>query len=585
MIVSLPSRSDGIRRIDLRLLLFIAIICAALAEAVWLKGRMSTLGDFGWDEAAHALWGMHIYQDVIHSNWLSWAFDTYRQVYWPFLHSWAIAASMLVLGVSPESARAVSLVSFLGTGVVLAYLVRRMSSSRDWVAPVVVAGLWLTAGHVIDTVGIRALTDGPAVLVTSLALVALDRATEKPTLARSALAGALVMVTYLTKTGFGVVLLLAVVAAAILWSRRVPSRRPGPSQIAVFLAVIVGIGLVWFAYPPKIAATVSALLNRSQGPPPFSWAGLTYHPRRLAVLVGGGWTLLVLLTALVLAIARGRSPILLTAAACVLVALVLHTLSHTKDPKHMVKAVPNLFLVGGWAVSQAWTWCRSHGRRSILALAGLLLVLAGVRIRGLLSSDHAIPDTFPAVRSALVQHILPDEHNLVLGEFGGLSKPLVDWSLLSQHPEAVVLPDEHLEQFENLMARWLPRHPWIRYLEHERPAQILWVDHAPGRDGTDIQDPHTLLARLVREDNPRRIIDVGVSPTSRWYGDRHFVFEGERFLPSLRANPCFRRAGSVGPDRGVEFSVWDAVPGCSVPSGPSADAERGREPPRPETGE
>ncbi|GEM_PF-1364284 len=568
------SRTGGESRPGPWLAVALTVGCLAVLEAFWMGGQVRTLGDFGWDEAAHALWGLRVYRDVAAANWISLAFDSYRQVYWPFLHSWALAASMLVMGATPTAARTVSVAAFVVTAGVLVLIGRRLSTTAGWVASFIAAGLWLTAGPVVETIGLRALTDGPAIAVTGLTFWALTGAVERPTRSRFALVGLLSMATYLTKTGFGVVLIPSILLTFAVWARRDDGPRVDARRVVAYLAPIVVVSILWFAYPPKITATLSALTNRAQGPSPLSWAGLTYHPRQLAGYVGGWWVLALLGIAVAMAALRRSPPIVVALALYIAVALGLHTLSHTKDPKHVTKVVPWLFLLGGWAVSIAWEWCRGRRRPVAMGVAAALCVVLAARAHDLFATPRQRADTFPRIRSALVQRILPDRHNLVLGEFGGLGGPLTKWYLLERNSATLLYPDDHLERFQALLAPLRARHGWIRALERTPPERTLWVDQAPTRDQTDIGTADRLLAELVAADAPARILVLDIAPTSPWYDDRDFVFGGETFLPALGAELCYRRSEVIGPERGVSLSVWDSVRGCNA----STDAGSGSEP-------
>src|SRR5262245_60778309 len=68
---------------------------------------------FLWDEAAHAIRGLVIAEDLQSGDWLGFLYDTYRQVYWPPLHSWLAASEFLSWAPTPVVIRTVSLVMFL----------------------------------------------------------------------------------------------------------------------------------------------------------------------------------------------------------------------------------------------------------------------------------------------------------------------------------------------------------------------------------------------------------------------------------------------------------------------------------------
>jgi len=66
-------------------------------------------GTLGWDESAHALYGLLIAHDLSQHDWISLLYDTYRQVYWPPLYSWLAGLLFLFTGrttaACPRSAR------------------------------------------------------------------------------------------------------------------------------------------------------------------------------------------------------------------------------------------------------------------------------------------------------------------------------------------------------------------------------------------------------------------------------------------------------------------------------------------------
>src|SRR2546428_12495993 len=73
---------------------------------------------FAWDEAYHALYGLLIADELKRAQWLSVAYDSFLEVYWPPLHSWYLAGWFLLFGASRVVARAGSLAALVAATAV-----------------------------------------------------------------------------------------------------------------------------------------------------------------------------------------------------------------------------------------------------------------------------------------------------------------------------------------------------------------------------------------------------------------------------------------------------------------------------------
>ena len=305
---------------------------ACTSQAAWVGATvLRAKTAMRWDPSQHSMWGWAIWSDITTGNWLTFLYDSYRQVYWPPLHSWAMAAAMLVFGPSIFTVGLVSLVAYVATGVLLAVLARRAQPGYGGLAAAVTLGLWLTAGNVVNRFATEAYTEMPAIAVTGVALLLLSRAFERGTRSAWLWAGGAAMATYLTKTDYGIILMLATLAGTLLAARAGSQREP-LRKLLPWAAVIAMLAALWFAYPAKITTTIAAVvLNRSQGPPPLSLAGLTYHIVQLfhwtdGAVIGG-----LLLLAFGVAAFRPRTDLVRVVALYVALALLLHTVSATKS--------------------------------------------------------------------------------------------------------------------------------------------------------------------------------------------------------------------------------------------------------------
>src|SRR5262249_43232579 len=125
-----------------------------------------------------------------------------------------------------------------------------------------------------------------ALVITLYARFVLWRDSPRP--AAHVVLGVAVMITYFLKSNYGLLLLLALTADALI-EARFRLRRLFTREHAFALAPVVMIGALWFAYPPKITATWAMLVNAPVGPASiWSADGLLYYPRAL-VRQSGSW--------------------------------------------------------------------------------------------------------------------------------------------------------------------------------------------------------------------------------------------------------------------------------------------------------
>src|SRR5678816_494863 len=106
------------------------LLCACQLTFVFTR-LLVPRGDPGWDAAHHSMLGLMVYGDIIHHRWISFLFDTYRQVYWPFLHSWFLAASMMAFGPTLVASRAVSLMAYAVSAILIGLLGYRLAHERS----------------------------------------------------------------------------------------------------------------------------------------------------------------------------------------------------------------------------------------------------------------------------------------------------------------------------------------------------------------------------------------------------------------------------------------------------------------------
>ncbi len=386
----------------------------------------------GWDEAAHALHALRIAHDVRTLDALGFVLDSYRQVYWPPLHSWMAGAAFLVAGPSMDAARAVSVLAFVLLAPTL-YLTGRLSEPRHpALAGGVAAALALSAPGLI-VYAAQSMLELPGLLmmsVTTLIYCWLERHPEGPA-RRHALLGVAVMATYLTKSNYGILLILALALTKLIDARFRIARLFTRANLMAALPVLV-ISALWFAYPPKIAATWNAMVNQPWGGEAARGvAGLLFYPRALSELAGGRVMFALLWVALVLAWRAPRTPGVRLLLVLALLQFAIAELHHTKLTRHIMPMLPAMYVLAGVAVADLRE--RSRGRRAAPWLLGAGLALVAVVHGSALvrrdwpSTPRRSPDELLAYVASATASNAP---TLVVGtKEAWPGPPVVDWHL------------------------------------------------------------------------------------------------------------------------------------------------------------
>ncbi len=129
--------------------LLLVLIFFLLAGGILFVTRILMGDSFNKEEAQHAINALWIARDLRSLDLGAFWYDTQRQLYWPFLHSWLLSIFFLVLGASYLTARFFSLFLLLAT-VILMYLISsRLSKNFGWKIGVLSAFLALTSPMVI----------------------------------------------------------------------------------------------------------------------------------------------------------------------------------------------------------------------------------------------------------------------------------------------------------------------------------------------------------------------------------------------------------------------------------------------------
>jgi len=469
-------------------------------------------GLLGGDEAFHSLWGLLIAGDLLSGRVVSFLVDTNRQVYWPPLHSWYLAALFIVFGPSTLLARSSSLLAFIATAVIVYFSAQRLTK--------VAGSAWTSVGGVVASAcliaaaGVQRMSTEPMLELPGLFWLAVcfwlylrcgsRNASERwPPI----LLGLAVLMTYLTRSNYGVLIALALTVASLIDGRWLSRRGSAAAnrddaELArvrhgqLLTALALGVPLTaWLAYPGKIGETLAALTNTPYGAERFSAEGLLFYPRALLWLAGSWSLLIVWLVALALTLRR-RVLVANAGVRLIVVFLALHMLfaelTLTKGVRHTLPFALGFSLLTGFWAERGWMRLEKgrllSRRPGLPAMAGWV-VAAGVALflawqAYCLAVSGTRADTAPRP-GRLLEHLVAELRRngpcLLLGDADlGLSPAGIDWHLAV----AGVLPIEGAGALAT---------PADLHSVHSRPRRLYrlvpdslraQVDRWPGSAGT-----------------------------------------------------------------------------------------------------
>ena len=107
--------------------------------------RLLMADAFSKEEAQHALYSLWLYKDLRAFDLGAFWYDTNRQVFWPFFHSWIGAVFFLIFGVNFFAARFLSFLLFAATLLLMYLACARFSEKSGWKIGVLAVLMALTS--------------------------------------------------------------------------------------------------------------------------------------------------------------------------------------------------------------------------------------------------------------------------------------------------------------------------------------------------------------------------------------------------------------------------------------------------------
>lgn len=414
---------------------FVFVLCASVTAA-WMvcRHRIPALGPLGWDESIHALYGLIIADDLRRLDWLGLLYDTYRQVYYPPLHSWLSGVVFLFAGPSDLAARAISAACLAATPPLLYLTARRMSPRHGVAAGLVAAWLAITSPALLRYSSF-CLLEMPGVASVALTLFLWTHLTTRQSSPRCyMLVGLGILAAFFSKTNYGILLGLALAVSEICGSRAGFRNLLTKRHFYIGLPVVTALAL-WFAYPAKLRETWELLVNHPWGVrESYGIEGLLYFPRAFVTLSGSAWLALAFAVCLLAGCWRWSDPRIRLLVVLVTLQFVIGELHHTKLSRHLLPIYPAVFLLAGIAGAFCW-----HGplssRTGIRLWAGRLVVIAAA-IHSATLPWHVPHSTDTRSYRELARKVAP----VIKPPGKGLAvipwqvcSPCVEWLLISEH--------------------------------------------------------------------------------------------------------------------------------------------------------
>jgi hypothetical protein len=420
-------------------------------------------GDFGWDEAAHALRGLTIAYDIEQGDWLGFWFDTYRQTYWPPLHSWLVGFSFLVTGPSVVSARSVSLIIYVITGSVIYFATRRVDQQFKNLAGFIAALLFLTSPGII-ALAAQTMLEIPALFCLILTFFLYFRLVDhNDSTLNHILLGLGITLTYFFRSNYGVLLFLTLFITILINSRFNLRAIFSYNNFYTILPMLI-IFSIWFAYPPKLISTLQSMIGEPFGVEnPHGIEGFLFYPLSIYRLSGSAWLLLLFLVSLIVAFQFRQDNKIKFLLVFIFLQFFICEFHHVKaDRLLMPIMVPFFILAGNMLVYWLHRFLGTKFTLKSWLQLSLLVVLLIHTITVFTTSLNPVPSKSC---DDIVRHIAlsarETNSKLILGthDVKCPSPPNLDWKLIIEQnyfkvtQAGSVLPVEEINKLEEFVDR------------------------------------------------------------------------------------------------------------------------------------
>jgi 4-amino-4-deoxy-L-arabinose transferase-like glycosyltransferase len=383
--------------------------------------------------------------DLKQHDWLSFLYDTYRQVYWPPLHSWFTGIAFLIAGTGTVTARTVSLIAYIIAAVLLYLTANQMRQQKREIAGIVASTLFLTSPGLVPLAA-KSMLEIPGLLAIILTFLIYFKLINNGSPPRKyIILGLGITFTYFVKTNYGILLILTFIIIQLIEARFLLRNLLTPYNFYTALPMFI-IFMVWFAYPPKLIITWNALVNQPSGfIEPYGIKGLLFYPQAILTLSGSIWLFSLLIFSLFAAFKFRHNIKVRLLLVIVITQLLIGQLHHTKTERHILPIMPALFLLTGFVIAELWNHYRERERIIRFWLPSLLtgaLLLYAITI--FTTSLHTPPPNFDdeVISGIIAKEAHAQGTSLIIGTryINHPNPPNLDWYLITK--EQLITPTQ-----------------------------------------------------------------------------------------------------------------------------------------------
>ena len=324
---------------------------------------------FSKEEAQHAIYGLSLYKDVRAFDLPGFIYDTQRQMFWPFLHSWVLTIGYLIMGASYVSSRLISLLIFIAILLLMYAAAFEISVQDGRKIGLLAVGLGLLSPIMINYASLNTL-EGLGALIFLASFYFYTLCEQRKIFYEYAILGVLIGLSIYTNYLYAYLMIPALVIVTFvklgpICLEVISLRRRGEKEATHFLwwayrkLIILAVLLIfvagWFltsSFSRKIMLLLQAIFRYSGGESIGGlWPNLTYYLKAIVLNYAfSPWLgVLILVSLFVPFIARHYCQInkLYT---LVWVVLVLATLTiPTKAPQFIFIIAPFIYLIAATA--------------------------------------------------------------------------------------------------------------------------------------------------------------------------------------------------------------------------------------------
>lgn len=363
---------------------------AGLIAAVVISGGFSIFayhyllkpqGTFGWDESHHASYGIIVAYSAKIGDWGTFWGITHRQMLaWPFLHSWILAAGLHAFGFSFIGARLTSLIFFFFS-VPIVYLIGSELNGKKSILTGLIAVLFYASSPLILYYSTGAMIELPGLFFTLLISYLYFQGLKKKLNRYFFLAGFFAAILFLTKYQYGLIVLLALLIDGVMrFLKSGKAELKFPILIVISFALVIGIWLISSIPDLKIKSFIHTLKESGSHKPPLYFSSLDmkiFYLRSMASYYSASiLVFLALLPGFFYSVYKLRKSYLRFLIIYPAVNLLLIIISVNKQDRYCITAMPFLFILGAYFLTEVGARLRKKSFRITYAVV-LLIIFSG----------------------------------------------------------------------------------------------------------------------------------------------------------------------------------------------------------------